>query len=163
MLLLLTVLLQAASSGSADGDACRLLDAKEIAAAQGEAPKEVKPSQRADGPLQIQDCVFVLPTYSKSISLQVTRGPKDEARDRWKRMFASPPPGESGEEKEKTLKPEPVRGLGDEAFWIDESPSGALYALRKRAFVRISIGGPEPRHTKIKRAVALARKALRRL
>ncbi len=159
---LLALLAQAASASSA-GDACRLLEPKEIAAIQGEVPRELKPTQRTDGLFQIEACVFVLPTYAKSISLEVTRGATREVRNRWRRMFHARRELRERGEKEERLEPAPVQGVGDESFWLDESPSGALYVLRRDALVRISIGGPAPRTTKVKRAAALARKALRRL
>lgn len=152
----LAVVLAVATAGR---DACALLQASEIAAVQGEAPREMKPSEREEGALRISDCVFVLPSFSRSISLEVIRG--DGARGRWREMFHSR--AESEEAERKALEPEAVPGLGDEAFWIPEVPSGALYALRKKAILRISIGGKDPRHAKIARASALLRKALRRL
>ncbi len=78
-------------------------------------------------------------------------------------MFHPRKEPEARREKEDPLEPEAVRGVGDESFWLDESPSGALYVLRRDALLRISIGGADPRAVKIKRAAALARKALRRL
>ncbi len=69
-----------------------------------------------------------------------------------------------GEENEgEKIKPEPVRGVGDEAFWTRTGIGGALYALKKDAYVRISVGGADAEPLKIKKAKALAQKALKRL
>jgi len=144
---------------AAGRDACGLLRPEEIAAVQGEAPSELKRSAREEGALQISSCVFVLPSFPRSISLEVTRG--EGTQRRWKQMFHSPRKGEEAEGK--ALEPERVRGLGDEAFWIPEVPSGALYVLRKNAILRVSSGGKDPRDVKVARATALLRKALRRL
>jgi hypothetical protein len=146
-------------------DACGLLQPKEIAAIQGEAPKDTKASVRAEGALQISECVFALPTYSKSVSLQVTKGENDGARQRWKQLFHSENQagGRAEAEEKEQLKPEPVPGVGEEAFWVPVRPAGALYVLRKNAFLRISIGGSESREAKIQRCKKLASKALRRL
>jgi hypothetical protein len=152
----LAVVLAAATAGR---DACALLRPSEIAAVQGEAPTEMRPSERQEGGLRISDCVFVLPTFSRSISLEMIRG--DGARRRWREMFHSRAGSEEAEGK--ALKPEAVPGLGDAAFWIPEAPSGALYVLRKKAILRLSIGGKDPREAKVARAAALLRKALRRL
>jgi hypothetical protein len=50
-------------AATAGRDACALLQASEIAAVQGEAPREMKPSEREEGALRISDCVFVLPSF----------------------------------------------------------------------------------------------------
>jgi hypothetical protein len=162
----MSILLVFASAVVSQADACALLAPKEIASVQGELPKETKPSVRTEGALQISECVFVLPTYAKSVSLQVTRGTKDEARQRWKQLFHSEQRAAGaaqGEEREERIKPEAVRGLGDESFWVPVRPAGALYVLRKKAFLRISLGGSDAPEAKIQRSKKLARMALRRL
>jgi hypothetical protein len=146
---------------AASSDACALLRGEEIAAVQGEAPTEMKSSVHAEGPLQVSDCVFVLPTFGKSIALQLTRG--EEARRRWKEVFHSRHAARREERESKEGAPEAVHGLGDEAFWVARGPSSALYVLRRKVFLRISLGGADPRDTKIAQATALLRKALRRL
>lgn len=143
------------------GDACALLEPGEIAAVQGEAPKETRSNTRDEGQLRVSDCVFVLPTFTNSIVVQLSRG--RGARRRWKQVFhrGRAARGEGPEEEERA--PEPVRGIGDEAFWVAGGPTSALYVLRRDSFLRISLGGADPRDLKIARAKALVRKALRRL
>ncbi len=147
------------AAAAAAPDACALLEGPEIAAVQGETPTESKPGASDQGALQVRSCVFVLPTFANSVSLEVTRSTGGEARRRWKELFHS---RERGEECEKVPKRR-VPSLGDEAFWLPEKPSGALYVLRKQALLRLSIGGPDPRHDKLARARALMKKALGRL
>src|SRR5438552_3211843 len=50
--------------------ACALLTAAEIEKVQGESPVQAKPSEAGAS----QRCFFELPTFTKSISLEVTRG-----------------------------------------------------------------------------------------
>ena len=66
-------------------------------------------------------------------------------------------------EEEKSIPPKKIDGVGDEAFWIGNRVGGALYVLKKDAFIRISIGGPDNEESKIKKLKALAEKALPRL
>lgn len=142
--------------------ACALLTGAEIAAVQGEKPTDAKPGASEQGPLRVSSCVFVLPTFANSVSLEVSRSAGGETRRRWKQQFHS---GEQGEKEPGEDKPAPQRvpSLGDEAFWLPEKPSGALYVLRKTTLLRLSLGGPDPRHDKVARARALMKKALRRL
>lgn len=92
-----------ATEGSADSrkDACSLLTSAEIEAVQGEAVKETKPSDRSNGSFAISQCFYSLPTYNKSVSLQVTRSSDkakpDEAREFWKHTFHKE--GEEAREK----------------------------------------------------------------
>ena len=70
------------------------------------------------------------------------------------------------EPKKAPLKkppPKPIAGLGDEAFWVGDPLSGALYVLKGEIFLRVSVGGPTDEAQKIKRARALASRALKRL
>jgi hypothetical protein len=73
-------------------DACSLLTSSEIEAVQGEAVRETKSSDRSNGSFAISQCFYSLPTYNKSVSLQVTRGNNaqakpDEAREFWNHTF----------------------------------------------------------------------------
>lgn len=149
------------AAAAAATDACALLPPQEIAAVQGETPSQSTATARDEGPLHVSGCVFVLPTFARSIALEVTRGAPGAVRKRWRRLFHSRQRGEEGEEQK--AGPERVRGLGDEAYWLAEKPSGALYVLRRNAILRISLGGPDAREAKVARARVLLGKALRRL
>jgi hypothetical protein len=159
-------------------EACRLLTAADIRDVQAGRLLEAKASARRAGGFAISECFFRLDPFSSSISLEVTRrgGAESGAQDpgkRWARMFHGETEAEEedesearkgGEEieKEKT-PPQPMAGVGDEAYWIGNPASGALYVLRGNAYIRISIGGGDSEDVKRKKAAELAGKAIRRL
>ena len=63
-----------------------------------------------------------------------------------------------GEEETRARR---VAGVGDEAYWSGGEESGALFVLRKDAVISVSVGGTEDEAEKIRKAKALARKALK--
>jgi hypothetical protein len=168
-------------------DACTLLTSDEIKAVQGEPVKETKASDRATGEFIVTQCYYELPTASNSISLTLTESnsvKKDDLKEYWERTFgkdenkseserrkdreeekkkerASSESRREGEEEEAPL--EPVRGVGDEAFWSASRVGGALYVLKSDRYLRISVGGKGDVEAKLKKSKALAQKALRRL
>jgi hypothetical protein len=155
---------------SAKGDACALITKAEIEAVQGEPVKETKSSDRSSSSFAISQCFYSLPTFNKSVSLEVTRG-QSGIKEFWNKTFhKKEEAGEEGEEDrgrgeegEKEAKPKPVPGVGDEAFWMASRVAGALYVLKNNAFIRISIGGPDNESVKIEKSKTLAKKALSRL
>ena len=164
-LFLLSSLL-AAGSAVAGGtfDACKLIGTSEIEAVQGEAVLDAKGVERKTGGFAIAQCFYALPSQAKSVSLEVTRPDPGQSssgpRDRWKELFH----GDGDQEGEKEAgKPQPVSGVGDEAFWSGNPLVGALYVLKDNTYLRISLGGPEDVSVKIGKTKALARKALKRL
>jgi hypothetical protein len=151
-------------------DACALLTAAEIRRVQGQEPKEMKATERRSGELTLQHCFYALPDFSRSVSLEVTRGAR--ARELWKERFRAREGREEDEderekkterEEEEEDRPERVRGVGDEAFWSGGLRLGGLYVLRKGTVLRLSVGGNDPKAKKLRRLIALARSALRRL
>ncbi|MFL6209224.1 MAG: hypothetical protein ACJ74W_10265 [Pyrinomonadaceae bacterium] len=177
-----------ATSANAPGqrDACALLTADEIKAVQGEASKETKVSQREDGSFAIAQCFYTTPTFTKSISLEVTEaqtGGKESPRAFWAEHFTRATKEGSerergrdkdqdkdkdktqprSEEEEEGAPPEQVRGVGDEAYWVNSRVSGALYVLKGNRFIRISLGGADSDANRQKKAKMLAQKALARL
>jgi hypothetical protein len=164
---------------SAKLDACTLITSAEIQEVQGEAVKETKSNERAAGAFNISQCFYTLPTFNKSISLEVTRNNNskgDGPKEFWKKRFhgaseaereeeeerAEGKGSEGKEEKEEEGKPIPVDGVGDEAYWSGNRRAGALYVLKNDSFIRISIGGPEDETVKINKSKTLAQKALQR-
>ena len=160
-------------------DACTLLTSDEIKAVQGEALKETTPSNRATGDFIVSQCYYGLPTPANSISLTLTERNADQqggqsVKDFWEQTFGK---NESkGDKKEEKKKPaakregdeesaplEPVRGIGDEAFWSASRVGGALYVLKGNNYLRISVGGKGDSEAKLKKSKTLAQKALRRL
>ena len=142
-------------------DACSLLTAQEIEAVQRERPQLSKPSAQPGGDLAVRQCFYQLPTFSKSISLEVTSGPAAKAY--WQKAFHGKRAREEDEEAEAKEEPERVRGLGEEAYWTGSVRLGGLYVLEKGSILRLSIGGAEAKDAKLKKLRALARSALKRL
>lgn len=172
-----------APAGNKSG-ACRLLTSEDIEAVQGEGVKEMRDSQQADGGLLVGQCFYATATFNRSVSLTLTQ--KDAAspealspRKFWKKQFGGEKerggrreeterdsrPGERRErEEEEGERPaQPVRGVGDEAYWAGNQKVGVLYVLKGNQFLRISIGGPEDQAAKIAKMKELAKRALKRL
>lgn len=182
-----------ASAAAGQRDACALLTSDEIKAVQGEAMKDAKSSQRDDGSFAIAQCFYTTPTFTKSVSLELTQaraGGKDSPREFWEEHFthATKEAGERERERERERKqgkdkdkdkdkdrargeeeeeegPPPARvaGVGDEAYWVNSRVSGALYVLKGDRFIRISLGGADNDAVRQKKAKMLAQKALARL
>jgi len=141
---------------------CALLSSAEISAVQGEAPMRTKPSATESPGLAVERCFFELRSFPKSISLEVTRGPG--VRALWRRSFHEDRGAARQEEEEKDQPPpRPVRGLGDEAFWVGSPRLGGLYVLRTDAMLRLAVGGGESVESKLRKLRRLAHKALPRL
>src|SRR3954452_381362 len=138
--------------------ACALLTSVEISAVQAERPKQAKPSASASPGLSVERCFFELPSFPKSISLEVTRGPG--VRSLCNQSFHGSRGREQEEEEKDQAPPQRVRGVGEEAFWVGSPRLGGLYVLRKDAMLRLAVGGPDSVETKLRKLRQLARKAL---
>src|SRR6266446_749684 len=72
-------------------DACALLNSKEIELVQGEPIREIKLTGQSTGGFSVSQCFFTLPTFTNSVSLQVTqKGEGPGARDPkefWRETF----------------------------------------------------------------------------
>ena len=158
-------------------DACALLTSADIQATQGEPLKETKGSEHTTGAFAISQCFYQLASFNKSVSLEVTQkapnysGP-ESPREFWNEKFRPTAnknedrdreKGRGGEEEVEGRPPQPVPGVGDDAYWVGSRPVGALYVLKGDSYLRISIGGPEDEAEKIKKTKALAQQALKRL
>ena len=177
----------AATGAAPAASACSLLSGGDLAAAQKSELVEAAPTTLVRDGLVVSRCYFRTRDLARSVSLELTRldaasPDQDAVRHRWRSMFHEPAAGgererepsrredeaeeakeRGGEESEPEAKPEPVAGLGDEAFWLGTGTFGVLYVLEDEAFLRISVGGPGDRETKLARSRALAAKALARL
>ncbi|HEV7857697.1 MAG TPA: hypothetical protein VGO91_03535 [Pyrinomonadaceae bacterium] len=92
------------------------------------------------------------------------REKKGEKKDEKERERESAQPTGRGEEEgEESAPPKKITGVGEEAYWTGSRVGGALYVLKKNAFIRISVGGPGNEEEKINKSKALAQKALKRL
>jgi hypothetical protein len=173
--LVLLVLCGAASSAVSEADKfdpCALLTATEIEEVQGDKVASTKTSEPQRDRFAVSQCFYTLATFSRSISLEVTRrrpGEAETPRVHWKQMFAralekgKDEDTARGGEKEAEPRPHRVSGVGDEAFWSGSSLGGGLFVLKGDAYFRLSVGGPEPEAVKIEKLRKLARRALPRL
>jgi hypothetical protein len=154
-------------------DACALLTGEEIQAVQGSRITESKKTERAEGGFRISQCYFGAQETSKSVSLVVTqsdpdkpvkRTPKDYWQDTFARHGVAKQRERPSEESEReSAAPAKIEGVGDDAYWIGNRVGGVLYAIKKKTFIRLSLGGPDDPTTKIDKSKTLAKKALDRL
>lgn len=90
---------------------CALLTSEELKEVQGEAPTDAQGSEHAAGPLSMSQCFYRLPTYDKSIVLEVVRAaPGAEAgalKEYWRVRFH--PEAVEARERERELKEEQER------------------------------------------------------
>jgi hypothetical protein len=169
-------------SGPAKFDVCGLIKKEEIEATQGSPITDTKGSGRSNGELRTSQCFYTATEFSKSINLAVTQSDPDSAakrspKDFWKETFGRYSNEEKEREgdkekkeslreqgeKERSVPPKKVDGIGDDAYWVGNRVGGALYVLKKDTFIRISVGGTDNEETKINKLKALAQKALDRL
>jgi hypothetical protein len=166
-------------------DVCALLTSAEIKAVQGEPVKETKPSVQPSSSFLMSQCFFRTANFHKSVSLVLfTPDPAKPSapgpREYWQKQFHPPEqaekekdvpaasqakvPKETEEEREKELrKPRAIAGLGEEAYWMGNPFTGALYVLKGNAFLRISVGGEKHESVRITKTKTLALKALKHL
>jgi hypothetical protein len=152
-------------------DACALLTRDEIQAVQGSTITDAKSSERSEAGLRVSQCYFAAQESNKSVSLVVTQTAPDAPskrapKDYWQKTFArGTKEKEEGNEKgeRESAAPTKIKGVGDDAYWIEDRVGGALYALKDDVFIRISLGGPDDPKTKLDKSKTLARKALERL
>ena len=148
-------------------DPCRLLTDAEVRAVQGHAPTQKIPSEQPAGSFRFTQCFYRTPELSSSVSvalgIPVTDSKRSGPRDYWQAQFKCDERDEREESDEKKKEPRRLAGLGDEAFWVGDPVTGALYVLRGEVFLRVSVGGSPDQAQKIKRARTLATYALKRL
>jgi hypothetical protein len=136
--------------------ACSLLTSAEIAAVQRETPTEKRETASRRGELDVAQCFYLLPTFARSVSLELARGDVAALLGRARGEK------EGGKDAEEHAV-QRVRGLGDEAFWSGSARLGGLYVRRGGLLLRLAVGGPESRAEKLAKLRRLARIALRRL
>jgi len=170
-------------------DACQLLKDTEIEAIMGSPIKEAKSSSNSGQGMRTAQCFYVAAEFSKSVSLSATsRDPaalgdvdvrrfwketfgrnaerqkereKEQEGDREKKESLREQRREKGEEEGAPLRK--IEGIGEEGYWSGTRVGGALYVLKGKAFIRLSIGGADTDEVRIEKAKKLAAKALERL
>jgi hypothetical protein len=169
----------AQQSTQAQIDVCALLTKEDIEAIQGSPIKETKSSALSDAAFLVPQCFYTATEFSKSVSLAVMQRDPDRPattspRDFWKERFGrySGEEKESNklegktegkEEKEGSIPPKRIDGIGEEAFWASNRFGGVLYVLKGDVFISISLGGSDSEETKLEKSKALVEKALKRL
>ena len=138
---------------AANLDACHVLTKREVAAVQGESFTAAKLTTRNE----LTQCFYQLPTFSKSISVDVIR-----ERKFWEEHFDHADEHEHEREKE-AHPPKEIKGLGDDALWIGGRAAGSLYVRKGNAVLRVSVGGPGSEAEKIAKSKKLAVRALKRM
>ena len=147
-------------------DPCRLLTDAEIRVVQGHVPAQKVPSEQASASFQFTQCFYRTPEFTSSVSVAVgvplaTDSKRSGPRDYWQQQFHPRVKAKPGRKKKEP--PKQIAGLGNEAFWVGDPVTGALYVLQDEVFLRVSVGGAYDQTEKIKRARALAVNALKRL
>jgi hypothetical protein len=177
-------------AGARTVDACSLLTSAEVASVQGEEVREAKSSAGNSGRFASLQCLYVTTTFANSVSLKVTRRATGQAgapspKDFWEERFeradrekeregrdereekgkgeADKPGGGAREEEEEGNPAKRVTGVGDEAFWVGNRISGALYVLKGDSIIRLSLGGEDDQNARMEKTTALARIVVSRL
>ena len=157
--------------------ACALITLEEIQTVQASPFKEAKSSARSDAGFRVSQCFYTATEFSKSVNLAVVQRDPDHPgkrspKDFWKEKFgrySGEEQAEDGksserkEEKEESVRPKKIDGIGDQAFWVSSRFGGTLYVLKGDTFISIGVGGMDDQETKLKKSKALAEKALQRL
>jgi hypothetical protein len=90
---------------------CALLSSEELKEVQGEAPTDAQGSEHSTGTLSMSQCFYRLPTFVKSINLEVvSAAPGADAgalKDYWRKRFH--PEAVEARERERKLKEERER------------------------------------------------------
>jgi hypothetical protein len=147
-----------------------MIDKSEIASLQGAQVQSTVPGTQTTNGLAISQCYFTVNSAdgSKNLSVHlevIQPDPKtpNAVKDYWERTFGEEHKGGRGEEEKESKPPQPVSGVGEEAFWIGNARVGALYALQKGKMVRVSVGGADDVKTKIEKSKKLVTDVLKRL
>lgn len=151
-------------------EACSMLTSAEIQAVQGEPVQESKPTTQPGRGLKTSQCLFRTATPSKSVSLALVlpdpaNPSSNSPREFWHKQFSESkhPDKEEGRGEREGGQPRVVAKLGDEAYWVGTTFTGALYVLRGNSFLRISVGGVKDQAARLEKSKTLARAALKRL
>ncbi|HSS19947.1 MAG TPA: hypothetical protein VLL54_07730 [Pyrinomonadaceae bacterium] len=164
-------------------NACTLLDKSAVASVQGTAVQQTQPSGYAYGDLDISQCYYTAISHdgkNLSVHLQLIQlNPNSakpsavtefwqgrfkpeikehESRERDRREHA-----ENERTEEASRVPVPLKGIGNEAFWLVSGKGGALFVRKDEKLIRISVGSAGNEQIQIEKSRTLAKQALARL
>src|SRR5215204_7317179 len=90
---------------------CALISDEEVREVQGEAPADAQGSEHSSGALSMSQCFYRLPSFAKSINLEVVRAGRDAPagalKEYWRKRFH--PEAVEKRERERELKEEGER------------------------------------------------------
>lgn len=78
---------QPSPSGPPQSATCRMLSPDDVREVQGEAPQDAQGSEHLAGGLTMSECFYRLPTFSKSINVEVTRAAEGSSADALKKFW----------------------------------------------------------------------------
>jgi hypothetical protein len=153
---------------SRDIHVCALLTGADVEAFLGEPVRERRPSSQPSGGLLTSQCVFVVATPARSVSVAVAA--PDAAhpsalkpREFWRRQFHPSGRADPDGNEAESHQPRVINGLGEEAYWVGTPIAGAIYVLVGDRFLRVSVGGVKQESARIEKSTALARAIIERL
>ena len=148
MLLLLVSLFSTAGVPAGAADAAKLLTKDEVAAAIGDAIKEVRP----DGPTTVRYYAVNGKPFQEAVIVAV----EDASRGTYDSVLANA-------RRTKYFKND-VPGLGDKAFWEEAGAAyGTLHVVSGKTYISINVGQSKAPRTYLDVAKALMTLALKRL
>src|SRR4051812_46735955 len=65
---------QSPSEPPPQSETCRMLSSEDVREVQGEAPQDAQGSEHLAGGLSMSQCFYRLPTFSKSVNVELIRG-----------------------------------------------------------------------------------------
>jgi hypothetical protein len=90
---------------------CRMLSAEDVREVQGEAPQDAQGSEHLAGGLSMSQCFYRVPTFSKSVNVEVVRAAEGSSADAlkqfWRQRFH--PDAVEARERERERKEESER------------------------------------------------------
>jgi hypothetical protein len=153
-------------------DVCALLAGEEVEAVLGEPVKERRSSAQPHDGLLTSQCVFIMATPARSVSVAVAapdaaRPSGLNPREYWRRQFHPSSRADAdrreAESERESHQGRAIDGLGEEAYWVGTPIAGAVYVLAGDLFLRVSVGGMKTESARIEKSTALARAILERL
>jgi hypothetical protein len=93
---------------------CRMLSSEDVREVQGEAPQDAQGSEHLAGGLSMSQCLYRLPTFGKSVNVEVVRAAEGSSADALKQFWRDRfhPEAVEARERERERKEERERERG---------------------------------------------------